>query len=416
VQPLKLTIPGDFWDTQLYEGRLYLFQRSGDILTLNWDRLIDQIELPTDQRLAMVCGFLRSDLLYQDLSRLVLADPDIRSVIGHRFSDLANSSRLISADEQKKTTVGIQENPFPFPHSDLTIYMRNMYSVSRSGVFRSTCNKHNKNPVSSRPSKKWDGPVLAIDASYGSLALAAGDEGLFELPVGNSWPSENQRGPAQRATLSCADCTWAFYSIYGSSHSGPSYLAAFSMGSGNQGATHSRERKFQRLVTDNEIFQGIGYSWGNRDRLYQAQGGRVRIRRYLPDWGRGGAPVMGANPLMDDATLQNLGEIEMAEWKGDVISGAVTLFGIVIECEHAMVVVQSDGNVTTIAGEPINWRVFPRSKHYENQLHLIYEDRLDIYSFNQDYLVSQSGKRLGFTYFPSKPSNVWSGYGSSREL
>jgi hypothetical protein len=125
---------------------------------------------------------------------------------------------------------------------------------------------------------------------------------------------------------------------------------------------------------------------------------------------------MGANPLMDDATLQNLGEIEMAEWKGDVISGAVTLFGIVIECEHAMVVVQSDGNVTTIAGEPINWRVFPRSKHYENQLHLIYEDRLDIYSFNQDYLVSQSGKRLGFTYFPSKPSNVWSGYGSSREL
>ncbi len=44
----------------------------------------------------------------------------------------------------------------------------------------------------------------------------------------------------------------------------------------------------------------------------------------------------------------------------------------------------------------MHWRVFPRSDHYSNQLHIIYDDRLEIVSFVHDYFVDQSSKLSGF--------------------
>jgi hypothetical protein len=166
------------------------------------------------------------------------------------------------------------------------------------------------------------------------------------------------------------------------------------MNSEDEAGVRNPGRRFERLVEEQEIFHNSGYSWGNRDRLYQAVQGSVRVSRYLPDWGRKGPDARDGGPA-----IQYLGEIQLEAWKGQVISGGVCLFGIVIECENAMVIVPSDGNTLTLPGEPINWRVFPRSKHYENQLHLVYEDGLEIYSFNQDYLVDQTEKRLGFSYY-----------------
>jgi len=47
-------------------------------------------------------------------------------------------------------------------------------------------------------------------------------------------------------------------------------------------------------------------------------------------------------------------------------------------------------------GESVHWRVFPRSENYSNQLHIIYEDHIQIVSFVHDYFVDQSQKLLGF--------------------
>jgi hypothetical protein len=61
-----------------------------------------------------------------------------------------------------------------------------------------------------------------------------------------------------------------------------------------------------------------------------------------------------------------------------------------------------DGNVTVIPGEVVRWRVYPRSKNYLNHLHLVYEDRLEIYSFNHDALVNQETKKIGIEYIPDE--------------
>ena len=53
---VRVTIQGDFWDSQIYRGALYLFERAGSILTLDWDRLVDDIAGDPALRLAATCA------------------------------------------------------------------------------------------------------------------------------------------------------------------------------------------------------------------------------------------------------------------------------------------------------------------------------------------------------------------------
>ena len=62
-----------------------------------------------------------------------------------------------------------------------------------------------------------------------------------------------------------------------------------------------------------------------------------------------------------------------------------------------MLILKSNGEIVTLPTEPVRYRVFNRSVNYENQLHVIYEDRLEIYSFNDDYLLDQDSKQFGYS-------------------
>ena len=384
MRPLKLVIPGEFWDSQIYAGKLYLFKRSGELVTLDWDRLISEWSLTKRLELAMECGFTRSDLLYGDKFTILFADEEIKNIIQDKFEKLSLQHLEASVSRIDSATVGRQASPFPFPHSDVLIYNGNMYAAARSGVFRSTCNKRSGNPVSSRPEKQFDASVFAMSASYGRLALACGDDGLFEykLPTHSATEAFDQYGePRSLVQRNCIDCAWSFYSIYGSSHVESGYLAEFVV-DGHLRPEEVDQRRIGRVVEEESIFHGRGYSWGTREKFYQARDGDLFAVRYR-------------RSRESEGHVIDLGPVRLAAWKGPVISGAVGLFGTVVECENAIVVLCSDDEIVTIPGAPINWRVFVRSRHYENQLHVVYEDRLELWSFNHDYFVDQEGKRSG---------------------
>ncbi|MBF0476668.1 MAG: hypothetical protein HQK59_12730 [Deltaproteobacteria bacterium] len=386
MQPIKLTIPGAYWDSQIYSGCLYLFGLSGDILTLDWDRLSEKLRIEDNLHLAVGIAFERNDLLYDPMYELLFQDTEIKGIMEEKFSRLSTMDLMVSDRQFNDMQLGRQDNRFPFPHTDSQIYGRNIYISAHSGVYRATCNKKNKYPVSTRPEKKWDVSVLALSAWYDSLALAAGDQGLFEMNLDATGPSFGKEVAKHLSTSNCVDCNWAFYSIYGSSHLGPGYLAAFEKTYKKQNGHRLSERRFKSLISESSIFKEGGYSWGGQDKLYQAQSGRVHIVRYHP-WRE------------FSEQFQDLGVIDLAPWKGDVVSGGVASFGVVIECENAIVVLPSEGAPITFPGEPVNWRVFPRSKHYQNQLHIIYDDRMEIISFSHDYFVNQQEKRAGIEVY-----------------
>jgi hypothetical protein len=412
VRPLKLIIRGRFWDSLIYSGRLYLFGFDGNILTLNWDRLIEKWPVDDFSRLAFDCAFRQSDFLYgQGLSRL-FADQEVRAVMQRKFERMDGSLFEVTPAQIQECLVREQSSPFPFPHSDAILYRNHFYVTTQEGVYEAGCSKKNRNPVSTRAERKWDGGAYSLAASYNSLALATGDDGLYELSLDDEPWTLNGRSPRQIVAQHCTDCHWTFYSIYCSSHITAGYLAAFKKERPPDPDLFA-ERHFDRPISSEEIFHDHGgYSWGNQDKLCQVNDHQVQIVRYQPWVDTNAVENLGT---LDFEMLAEAETINLAPWKGGVVSGGTALFGTVIECKNAIVVVPSVGAVQTLAGEPTNWRIFTRSVQYENHLHIIYSDRLEILSFNQDYLVNQEEKLSGLNanYLGLSPGGA-SRFGSRR--
>jgi hypothetical protein len=94
----------------------------------------------------------------------------------------------------------------------------------------------------------------------------------------------------------------------------------------------------------------------------------------------------------------SIGSVETKEPIGDIISADSSFFGIVLEQEDGLLIITSSLDYIKLPGEPVNWRVFPKSRNYINQLHVIYEDYLLIYSFNHDFFINQSDKKIGISF------------------
>lgn len=73
------------------------------------------------------------------------------------------------------------------------------------------------------------------------------------------------------------------------------------------------------------------------------------------------------------------------------------MFGTVVELDSSLMVICSDEEILNVCNEPVSWRVFPRSRHYENHLHVIHDNRLEVLSFNHDYLIDQQAKVSGIS-------------------
>ena len=220
MQPVKIVIEGDFWDSQVYAGRLYLFKRDGSIQTLAWDELIHSYADHHEEelKLSFQAAFCNSSLLYGIQSKPLVENPEIKSVITKQFERLSRLNLNFSHDLLDSHFKGQQDSPFPFPHTDICIYGRRMFASSREGLFQAKCDGKTQKPVSTKVTKGWDAPVLSISANYQSLALAAGAEGLRELYLDYSLQFELGESPVELAKGNFSNCNWLYFSIYGSSH------------------------------------------------------------------------------------------------------------------------------------------------------------------------------------------------------
>lgn len=387
MPPLKLTIPGRYWDSQICRGRLHLFGMEGDVLTLDWDALIGKLRVRDDLKLAARSAFQRSDFLYGVASTGIFRDPEIRRIISHRFHDLSQVPLEPSQQEIDQTALGRQDNLFPFPHADSEIYNRRLYVSSRAGVFAANCGGSTKYPVSTSIARLSEMPVSAVRASYRSLALAAGEEGLWQYDLDDFRDgSRTERVASQH----CSECQWAFHSIYGSSSTGAGVLASYLKRREQAEWTEREEwrRTLDRVIPDSEIFAGFEdpdgeYSWAAQDKICQAANGSIRVAKYEP-WN-------------EKSPLRRLGVLQLDRHGEAVVSAKVALFGTVVELDSGLIVICSDETMLDVCDEPVSWRVFPRSRHYENHLHVIHDDRLEVLSFNHDYLVDQQSKVSGIS-------------------
>ena len=139
MQAIKLTIPGEFWDSYLYEGLLYLFLLDGSVKSYRWDDLSSALLIAEPERLAFDIAFQQSSLLYQDSQARLASDREIKTVIFDKFSRLSRVNLVAGRNALDSILYRQQDNIFPFPHTDIEIYNKKIYVSSKAGIFKSTC-------------------------------------------------------------------------------------------------------------------------------------------------------------------------------------------------------------------------------------------------------------------------------------
>jgi hypothetical protein len=386
---IRLTIRGRFWDSQLYSGSLYLFGVSGELWTVDWDKLVAGIPIPDRLRIAADLALLGNQKLYEIGAQFLLRDTEIHELLKGKFRDLG----LMPVLEVALPDNCVRGNPLPFPHNDSEVHYQRLYVGASDGLYAfATAENHNSN----ERLHLCEAPALRIAAKLRTMAQAAGTDGLFAVRLsGDSEPADGE-SPDQATHVShlpCTSCEWAFNSVVASGYDNSIYLAPFDLKepqrNGGTGRRSTR-RRFDRIIPDEEIFQtgetGLrGFSWGAGDRLFRFNAGHVNVITYKPPRGRNRYNFRFKGDITLDAT----------ETFTDVVAARAAPFGSVIEKDDSLLILLSTGLSMHLDGEPTNWRIFPRSRNYVNQLHVIYRDRLDIWAFTHDYFVDQEEKLSG---------------------
>ncbi|HEX3465926.1 MAG TPA: hypothetical protein VHS78_17900, partial [Candidatus Elarobacter sp.] len=144
------------------------------------------------------------------------------------------------------------------------------------------------------------------------------------------------------------------------------------------------------IIFANEEFD---YSWGARDRLFGLRRKTMKVYRYNTTGVRRSAAARSGY-LRPEAVLQLEHEILLQYWKGEVLNAGASSFGAVIECEHAVVAINSSGEPLTFPGTFARWKTYNRSKYYQNQLHLINEHDVQVIAFTDDFFLDNNEDRV----------------------
>src|SRR5436189_6237058 len=118
MQPVKLTIHGRFWDSQLYKGRLYLFDLNGSLRELDWNALVESFQVPDRCRLALECAFRRSDYLYGNKWEKFYGDQEISTLLASKFDELLRQNLTIDTLQLDRLTKTHANTPFHYAHND----------------------------------------------------------------------------------------------------------------------------------------------------------------------------------------------------------------------------------------------------------------------------------------------------------
>lgn len=386
MRPLKIRLIGEYWDSFLYDDKLLLLTREGTLEIYSWDRILDSLELgeSLEAPLRHLAGRGRAwyGLAVQDLIHHGPIKPElVRSV-----QDLSKRVLKVSRDElRRKRRHEVQVDLFP--STDLEVYGSVLFLGSTDGVVAAPLTDIEHMDLSRR-SLLIDAPALKISASYRHLAIAHGSDGLSEVPVGRFLDYDQADGTSNDRLISsqsCHSCSWASFDIVGSTPGAGGYVSAFSKP--QQGEVEYYEREFLGTVASEQVFGNSGgLLFGSGNLLMLARDGELRTERWNPFRRR---EDFGVDL---DRSLFHGSELARRTKESEPLDAAVTVFATVLELDDHLVVYGSDGQIRIIKGEPIAWRVFPRSTRYPNHLHVVKQGFLDVYVFTHDYFVAPADR------------------------
>jgi hypothetical protein len=420
LSPIQLRLEGNYWDSQIYSGELILFDADGGLSRTRWDAAVNKLaEKHPDLQTAVKLAFTESNWLYTEMGQCMTADQDIKKVLITQLKKLASkvlNMNTLDIWQDFQTTEGSPFNDLP---TDTDIYNNKIYAASEAGLYVANKNNLAKKPTAT---KLHDGQLLQIKASDGfqTLAASAGKDGLIEFKLSAQQSGTiNKTKDSTYTVLSpkpCSACEWAYQSVIAWGNES-AYFASFTeikdpssnKSTRQAGDVYQIFDLFNKNIknTNNDVngtadflSKQSAYSWGAHEKIYYATGKTVNVGNYKNKIKNNNLSSIGLSNQDIFFAYQNTFDLDFDA--REIVATATASFGTLIELDTKIIVLATNGQTYSFPGEATHWRIFNRSKNYNNQLHIIYEDHMLVISFVHDYFVDQSNKLQGFSKSSSK--------------
>ncbi len=398
----KIIIKGEFWDSYIYSNNLILIKYDGTLESYVWDNIIFSKVFQNDRDvLAYKCAYLQGDYLYGISEKDLFDDSDIKKIVEEKFSRLRNlffEINEIQKFSNSSKKIELRELPI-----DLGIYNNVLYYCNSTGVFSRTLRHYNNTRyISSRETELWDGKAQCLKIGYGGrIALSASSDGLFEINFKYNPYSikDDDSDVIEVSNAHSSYCSWAFSSLFSGSYNSASFLTGLRYEKTDKNDIYDVDAqyvlKYFETYNEKDIFKDRepdSLIISGNEKLYRITHDKIETVLYTQK-----------NIGTENDIFKLLDERKNIITE-TIIDAEVVEFGVIVETQTKLYILLSNGEIVTINekenDEIIRWRVFPRSKCYLNQLHIIYSDRIEILSFNDDYFVNQDKKVFGQKFKP----------------
>jgi hypothetical protein len=370
---LNIKIEGEFIDSFLYSGTLFLVRADSRLMMYDWETVLRRaIDFHSDD------GEAKFDFLL-DSRKGFSIDKSI-------YSDVTIDAELLSKHLLFETCL----NEWP---TDINVYANRLYVAGENGVDEIPYDWINKRLNINDKFRVWNTYSYKVSANDSHrVAIAAGRNGVISaLPRGGYITRDDI---STLLEVDSNDCQWIGSNLVANSLQG-SYLTIFANlperphGNVPPEFWKSLELAKRQQPTSMQIqYYEIGepvYSWLGGSKLFSLlDSGTIVVSKEEND-----------GLSIDNRTDQDILNIDKELVKTrDVLSARTGVFGTVIETNSQLIYV-NDSGAEVMASRPVSWRVFPRAKNYANHLHVAMNDHLSISAYF-GYDSGKSDNKFGF--------------------
>ena len=363
-QCISINVEGDFIDSFIYSGTLFLVHADSKITTHNWETLLASALRNNNH----IHGATQTFEFLKDCRKSAqLTDRDSKTIY-------IDKNEL---EDERVSTLTLDGWP-----TDINIYANRFYIASENGVEEFPFNWGARKIESTGRFHIWRKYAYKVSANDAHrLAIAAGPNGVIAASPRGGYINERE-DLAILLEIDSHDCEWVGRSLIANSLDG-AFLSTFpELPKKPEGLVppdywkQLNEIKKQPPASRRVEHNGpnsVVYAWMAGSKLISLlSNGELFV----------GRTNEAAGPEQTE-NLSNDAEIGMGNRfsnTGNVLAARSGLFGTVIEIGDELCEVSEDGT-ETVSIRPVSWRVFPRAKSYLNHLHIIEKDQLSIRAY-----------------------------------
>ncbi|OCW96685.1 hypothetical protein [Alishewanella sp. HH-ZS] len=392
---LNLTIKGDFIDSFIYSGILYLLDTDFNFKSYRWEDICNYIK----NRNGFKSGYDKRIFNY-------FIDNNIRDFLPNVIDTEINETELLNL---KRDEIHIKYWP-----SDISLFANRLYYSGDDGVYYINTNHRDALFKKERKKNKIFG-VKSFSISpetYQRVALGAGNEGVFTSCF---YSTPNNPTEKKISNSSCIDVEWINNFLF--INADRFFINKFK-NILNKSEINSEE-KYKKIRHDIIEKFGSGMDSDNtislntyKKYVIEAFGEPPEkldlASRFRYGWSSGDVDYFLTNDNSIAAHNKITGTVKysrMSNRVDDVLKVRTSGCGTVVETLKGCLFLLTEDGCEKISDEHVSWRVYPRARHHSNHLHIVNEDNINIrvYGVNESesFLRSYLSKKNSDDYLYS---------------